>query len=112
MSSKKIILQTLTFAFLARKKVLIEDFTGFKCANCPDASSELHKIEEIYPDKVIGIAIHAGSFAEPSGVFVTDFRTDEGNEITDFRSGAFQPGLVCKVPDNVLLNYTDWVVKL
>jgi thiol-disulfide isomerase/thioredoxin len=93
------------------KKVLIEDFTGFKCTNCPDASAELHKIEELYPDKVIGIAIHAGSFAEPSGVFVTDFRTNEGNEITDFFGPeGFPIGMVNRqgYPDNVLLSYTDW----
>ena len=72
-----------TFPWLG-KKVLVEDFTGYKCTNCPAAATELHNIEEFYPDKVIGIAIHAGSFAKPGGVFVTDFRTDEGNEITDF----------------------------
>ena len=39
------------------KKVLIEDFTGFKCTNCPQASKELKNIEELYPEKVVGIAM-------------------------------------------------------
>ena len=29
------------------KKVLVEDFTGYKCTNCPAASAELYTIEEL-----------------------------------------------------------------
>ena len=97
------------------KKALVEDFTGYKCTNCPAASAELHTIEELYPDKVIGIAIHAGSFAQPSGVFETDFRTNEGNEITEFFGpDGFPIGMVNRqgYPENVLLNYTDWASKV
>jgi thiol-disulfide isomerase/thioredoxin len=93
------------------KKVLIEDFTGVKCPNCPDASNELKAIEELYPDKVIGIALHAGFFAKPGGVFETDFRTEGGEELAEFFSPeSFPIGMVNRqgYPDNVLLNYTDW----
>ena len=93
------------------KKVLVEDFTGYKCTNCPAASTELHNIEELYPDKVIGIALHAGFFAIPGGVFETDFRTEEGEELAEFFSTESYPiGMVNRqgYPDNVLLNYTDW----
>lgn len=93
------------------KKVLIEDFTGYKCTNCPQASSELKTIEELYPEKVVGIAIHAGFFAQPSGNFNTDFRTTGGNELADFfEPEVFPIGMINRqgYPDNVLLNYTDW----
>ena len=97
------------------KKILIEDFTGYKCTNCPAASSELHTIEELYPDKIIGIAIHAGFFAKPSGDFVTDFRTPEGDELADFfEPDAFPIGMVNRVgyPNNVLKEYTDWATEV
>jgi len=93
------------------KKVLIEDFTGYKCTNCPQASSELKTIEELYPGKVVGIAIHAGFFAQPSGDFITDFRTTEGNELADFfEPEVFPIGMINRqgYPQNVLLSYTDW----
>ncbi len=93
------------------KKVLIEDFTGYKCTNCPQASSELNTIEELYPGKVVGIAIHAGFFAQPSGNFITDFRTTGGNELADFfEPEVFPIGMINRqgYPDNILLNYTDW----
>ena len=47
------------------KKVLIEDFTGYKCTNCPQASSELKTIEELYPGKVIGIAMMQKEYWNP-----------------------------------------------
>ena len=97
------------------KKVLIEDFTGYKCTNCPAASTELHTIEELYTDKVIGIAVHAGFFAQPSGVFVTDFRTDEGEELVEFfEPSAFPIGMVNRIgyPENALIEYTDWATEV
>ncbi|MBJ60167.1 MAG: hypothetical protein CMP64_06285 [Flavobacteriales bacterium] len=96
------------------KKVLIEDFTGYKCTNCPQASSELKTIEELYPEKVVSIAIHAGFFAQPSGNFITDFRTTAGNELAGFfEPEVFPIGMINRqgYPGNILFNYTDWASK-
>ena len=48
------------------KKVLIEDFTGHKCPNCPQAANEIKAIQDIYGDQVIAIAIHTSSFERPN----------------------------------------------
>jgi len=93
------------------QKVLIEDFTGYKCTNCPQASTELHTLETLYEGKIIGIAVHAGFFASPGGTFTTDFRTDAGNELEAFFSPqSFPIGMVNRkgYPSNVLIEYTDW----
>lgn len=65
------------------KNVLLEEFTGIKCTNCPKAHSEARNIQLLNPGRVIIVSIHAGFFATPdgSGLFTTDYRTDEGNEI-------------------------------
>ena len=48
------------------KKVLVEDFTGHLCPNCPDAARELEAIHDIYPGQIISMAIHVSkSFARP-----------------------------------------------
>ena len=66
------------------KKVLIEDFTGHLCPNCPDAARELEAIHDIYGDQIIAIAIHVSkSFARPYPAsqapnFQYDFRTNWG----------------------------------
>ena len=69
------------------RKVLIEDFTGHYCSNCPDAANELSSLQNLYGDRVIGIAIHPdyGSFTYPQsqGKYSYDFRTQWGVEIND-----------------------------
>lgn len=43
--------------------VLIEDFTGQRCVNCPNATEKIHELQELYgEDAVIPVAIHCGPF--------------------------------------------------
>lgn len=82
------------------KKILIEDYTGHTCGNCPKAAKELHQIDSIYPGQIVGIAIHVGSFAipnpgynnSPQTAFLNDYRTDAG-DIYDATFGASNFGL-------------------
>ncbi len=61
------------------RKVLLEDYTGHTCGNCPKAAVKLHEIQVANPEKVVGIAIHAGSFAQVSSPkYTTDFQSTEG----------------------------------
>jgi PBP1b-binding outer membrane lipoprotein LpoB len=67
------------------KKVLIEDFTGHLCANCPGAAREISAIHDLYGDQIIALAIHASTdFARPYSAsqsgFQYDFRTKWGEE--------------------------------
>lgn len=45
------------------RTVLIEDFTGQNCVNCPAAHEVLDQLVAQYPDNVIPVSIHAGHFA-------------------------------------------------
>lgn len=44
------------------RAVLIEDFTGQNCVNCPDAHATMELLVEQYGDAVIPVSIHAGGF--------------------------------------------------
>lgn len=45
----------------AARKVLIEDFTGQMCVNCPNATDEIHHLQETFgEDNVIAVGIHSG----------------------------------------------------
>jgi len=72
------------------KKVLIEDFTGHLCPNCPDAATELEAISDAFPGQIIGMAIHVTkSFARPypesqAPNYQYDFRTQWGDEWDNF----------------------------
>lgn len=47
----------------AERSVLLEDFTGQFCLNCPDAHEVIEQLEEQYgSDKVIAVSIHCGIF--------------------------------------------------
>ena len=66
------------------RKVLLEDFTGQKCPNCPDAAVIAHTLQEVYGEQIVIVAVHAGNFAIPDGTFTADFRTTEGDELNSF----------------------------
>jgi len=65
------------------QKVLIEDFTGFRCGNCPSAAQIATELYDVYKGKVIVLAIHSGAtFASPRGkLYAADFRTPVGEEL-------------------------------
>jgi len=71
------------------KKILIEDFTGHTCQNCPSAARELEAIHNLYGDQIIGMAIHVSkAFARPYPLsqapnYQYDFRTKWGKEWDD-----------------------------
>lgn len=67
------------------RKVLIEDFTGQKCGNCPGAASTIQTIKGIYGEKVLSIAVHANFYSVPAAApYTYDFRTNEGNDYDAF----------------------------
>ncbi len=74
------------------QKVLLEDFTGYTCGNCPAAHDVIKQIEKTFGERFIPIAVHAGSFAEPDPKHPYDFRTSEGNAYDQF-FGNSQAGL-------------------
>lgn len=47
------------------RTILIEDFTGQNCVNCPAAHEVLDQLVEQYPDNIIPVSIHAGKFSVP-----------------------------------------------
>lgn len=62
------------------KKVLIEDYTGHRCPNCPGAANDANTLKTLYGEKVIVMAVHAGFFANPAPpIFPEDFRTEAGD---------------------------------
>lgn len=99
-------------------KVLLEDFTGHTCGNCPYAAQEALNIANApkYAGKIVIVSTHIGFFAEPanSGLFTYDFRTQAGNEIDQqFQIDArgLPKGMINRnnftFPDPIL-NYTSW----
>ncbi len=102
------IIDTTTYV----QKVLIEDYTGHRCGNCPRAHEKLSELIGIYGNRVIGIAIHSGFFAEPLlPDYPEDYRTDVGNELTTaFGVELYPVGMVNRTEQSgtLLLSYDAW----
>lgn len=62
------------------KTVLIKDFTGVRCVNCPAAAEVAHELQhQLGEDRVFILSVHAGFLATAMGQF-PDFKTPEGDE--------------------------------
>ncbi|MBK7666291.1 MAG: Omp28-related outer membrane protein [Sphingobacteriaceae bacterium] len=66
--------------------VLVEDYTGHTCGNCPRAAEEAENIQNKYGDSVVVLAIHAGTQFSPPKLpdFPEDFRTSVGTDWDGF----------------------------
>ncbi|MCQ2214166.1 MAG: Omp28 family outer membrane lipoprotein [Bacteroidaceae bacterium] len=96
----------------AQRNVLIEDFTGQRCVNCPNATEEIHKILDTYGANVVAVAIHSGPFGGVSAVR-PGLLTDTGKEYWDhwFNNDQGQP--VAKINRGKATdNYTNWVADV
>lgn len=99
------------------KKVLIEDYTGHKCPNCPEAAVIANNIKTLYGEKVIVIAVHAGYFAQPSPTLPENFTTAPGDAWDTFfgNSNAGNPnGLINRkgYPNSHILQRGEWAGKV
>jgi hypothetical protein len=66
------------------RKVLIEEFTGVRCVNCPQGTDEILNLQSIYGDNLIAVAIHAGFFAQKYNDSKFDFKTQEGQQLEEW----------------------------
>jgi len=91
------------------RAVLIEDFTGQYCVNCPRATEEIERLVEEYGDSaVIAVAIHSGPFSKSQGTF-TPLYTAQGDEYFNHWGLSAQPiGLVDRLFSSTPFDFTDW----
>ena len=67
------------------KRVLLEDYTGHTCVNCPAATVIAHDLLEAHGEQLVVIAVHAGFFAQPAGnEFPADYSNEAGTTWDDF----------------------------
>ena len=72
------------------KGILLEDYTGHKCTNCPAAAQTAKSLEDDSIKNVIVASIHAsadGSFQETDGLYLNNYRTDAGDEYVSEMTG-------------------------
>lgn len=92
----------------AKRSVLLEEFTGQNCPNCPTAHETAARLKEQYGEALITVSIHAGpfAFAEGSKSFPT-FKTPEGDTYADaWGITSYPAGVINRTSGNT--SYSDW----
>ena len=89
------------------RNVLLEDFTGQKCINCPKAHAIIDELHKAHGDKIIAVGIHAGDFGisenRKGGLM-----TEVGNEYATKWNVEGYPSAVINRQGPVIDNIDQW----
>ncbi len=99
------------------QKILLEEFTGMKCGNCPAAHREAKRLSDYYPGRIILVGLHAKFYAKPDPSHPLDLRCDESEEL-ETKYGALQAGFPkgmlnrMELNGNVLQDPGNWDTEI
>jgi len=71
--------------------VLLEDYTGQLCVNCPNAAGVIDQLHEAYGENVIAVGIHGGRLSLSSSQNDLGLATEEGEEYYTNAGSPAQP---------------------
>lgn len=64
--------------------ILMEEFTGASCPNCPAGAEQTSNLLALYPDNLVAVAIHSNFLGQPAKPGELDLRIPEAQEIENF----------------------------
>lgn len=77
------------------KTVLVEEYTGVQCPNCPEGTLILSNYQDAHPGKMIAVALHGGKLAAPinnsHGTSRYDFRNQDVMNLMNSYFGGLPP---------------------
>ena len=94
----------------SKRNVLIEDFTGQMCRNCPDGHRTIVSLKEQYGSQVIAVGIHAGPFgiAEGKSPTIIGLMQPEGDEYAKNAGVVTYPSAVIDRRSGALALSSEW----
>lgn len=94
------------------RAVLIEDFTGQRCLNCPTAHETIEKLQQQYgADKVIAVSIHGGALAVNNTETIIGLRTTLGDNYNKLWNIESWPSGIINRNSGILTN-DQWAAKV
>ncbi len=93
-----------------KRVVLLEDFTGQRCTNCPKATNVIDVLHEVFGDDVVAVGIHGGPLAFAGNARTVGLKTDTGDEYYNHWNLEYQPvGLVDR---HAPIDYPEWTTAV
>lgn len=90
----------------AKRVVLLEDFTGQLCVNCPLGTEVIEQLLTEYGDHVVAVGIHGGPLGYKGNASNIGLATEFGDNYFRYWNLEYQPiGLVNR---HGAVNYSDW----
>ena len=99
----------------AKKNVLVEDFTGQRCVNCPDATATLAELQQRIDSRygaghVVAVAIHGGGMAI-SDAYPMGLATAEGDSMHNALGiDAWPAGMVDR--KDGICRHSEWTARV
>lgn len=83
------------------RRIMLEDFTGMKCNNCPRATDVGKSLIDQFGDQIVFVALHnSGVFSKPDDEFPLNLETETGENLrVRYQISSFPMGM---------LNRTDY----
>ena len=95
------------------RKVLMEEYTGHRCSNCPAAHQVLDQLHALYGDTLVIVGIHATSLAATNLDYPYDFRTEVGTVLaSDFGINAIPAAVFNRENHTGGWGKDEWMGKL
>lgn len=96
----------------SNRVVLVEEYTGHRCVNCPDGAEVIKDMIKLSGNKVIPVSIHCGPFSSPTPSFPNDFRTAVGNEYEEHFNPEYFPSIQINRNGKINSSIKTWVSDL
>lgn len=99
------------------KNILIEDFTGVRCNNCPKATDKIKSLKKDYGERVIALGIHSNiNFSRPYDKSKENYRIQKGQSLYEEFGKPPQPaGMIDRFQfqgeSGPILDYQKWKSK-
>lgn len=88
------------------RKILVEEFTGQTCLNCPNGHKALGNIKDLLGENVISVSIHAGSLTMKDEVY--GLWTPDGDKYAAAWGVQAYPCIVVNRQGSVVNNMAQW----
>lgn len=88
------------------RKILVEEFTGQLCINCPDGHEAMSNIKSLLKENVIAVSIHAGHLALDTPGY--GLKTPDGDTYANAWGVQAYPCIVVNRQGNIVNNIPQW----